>query len=76
MNFGALSQMWEQYSKEGRIWHLYIVRRWKLLCYMGYGRFGKHPVQWTSCATPHAQWFNKRDEYLPMYRIAGGKRTL
>ena len=27
VDFGAPPQTWEQYSKEGRIWDLYIVRR-------------------------------------------------
>ena len=29
VDFGAPPQTWEQYSKEGRIWDLYIERRWE-----------------------------------------------
>ena len=29
VEFGAPLQTWEQYSKEGRIWNLYMDRRWE-----------------------------------------------
>ena len=29
VDFEAPPQTWEQYSKEGRIWDLYIVRGWE-----------------------------------------------
>ena len=54
VDFGAPPQMWEQYSKEGRIWDLYIDRRWE--DEKNPRALARKPSFWDACSAREWMW--------------------
>ena len=54
VDFGVPPQTWEQYSKEGRIWDLYIDRRWE--DEKNPQALARRPSFWYACLSKEWMW--------------------